>query len=238
MKNNPSPAPVADWNWTDLTESLNDHGYAVTPQILSTADCAELITLYDQPEPWRPRVEPDRYRLGPGEYQHFDQALPETIAALREECYEHLAPTANDWHDKLGMSARFPAHLKEFIDTCHLSGQTNLTPLIQRHRAGGFHALHQELHEQHTFPLQLTIMLSKPGKDFTGGELMLVENLPRAQSRGHVIGLKQGQGVIWPARYRPGTGNRGHYLINVRNGISPLQTGTRHAMEIIFHDTA
>lgn len=238
MKNNTAPALVADWNWTEIAASLDERGYAVTPQILSTADCTELIALYDQPEPWRVRVEPDRYRLGPGEYQCFDSALPETVALLREECYEQLAPIANGWHEKLGMPARFPGHLKEFMDSCHLAGQTDLTPLVQRHRVGEFHSLHQESAYVHTFPLQLTVLLSRPGREFGGGELMLVENLPRAQSRGCVVGLKQGQGVIWPGRYRAGTGRRGHYLISVRNGVSMVLSGTRYALEIMFHDSA
>lgn len=237
MRNTNTPTAPADWNWQQLTKSLDEQGYAVTPQILSIADCTELITLYDQPGPWRSRVKPDEYRLGPCEYQQFSAPLPETVAALREECYEHLSPIANTWHEKLGMPTRFPDHLQQFLDACHLARQTNPTPLIQRHRTNDFHSLHQEPHNQHTFPLQLTIMLSKPGKDFNGGELLLVENLPRAQSRGHVVSPKQGQGVIWPGRYRPGTGNRGHYQINVRNGINTIQSGTRHALELILHDT-
>lgn len=233
-----STTPLANCDWPTLTTQLNDNGYAVTPPLLSTADCLELIALYDQPDPWRARVEPDKYRLGPGEYQHFAEPLPATIAAFREECYEHLAPVANAWHDKLGMQTRFPRHLKEFLDICHLTGQTKPAPAVHRHATHDFQSLRDAPGPHHTFPLRMTIMLSKPGKDFTGGDLMLVENLPRARSRGHVIPLKQGQAAIWPGRYRPGTGVRGNiYRIEVRNGISKVHSGTRHALEVAFHDT-
>lgn len=232
------PNTLAGWNWRSIATSLDTVGYAVTPPILSTADCVELIELYDRHGPWRSRVEQDRYRLGPGEYQHFADPLPETVTTLRRDCYEHLAPIANTWHERLGLPATFPDRLPDFLATCHEAGQTNSTPLLTRHRAQEFHCLHQDEHEGTAFPLQLMVLLSKSRKDYTGGEFLLVENSPRAQSRGRVVPVKQGQGVIWPTSYRPGTGNRGHYRIEVRHGVSTVHTGVRHALGVMFHDTA
>jgi uncharacterized protein len=238
MRNSNIPVPAAQWDWPTLAASLDEHGYALTPPVLSTADCAELISLYEQGEPWRSRVEPDRYRLGPGEYRHFRHPLPDVVTALREECYEPLAPIANTWHEQLGLPTRFPRHLKEFIDDCHTTGQTEPTPSVQRHQPNDFFCLHQEAAEGHGFPIQLMVMLSKPTKDFTGGELIVVENLPRAQSRARVVVPAQGHGVLLPTRHRPGMGTRCHYRINVRHGISTVHKGVRHALMVPFHDTA
>lgn len=232
------PNTLTDWNWRAIAASLDEVGYALTPTILSTADCAELIELYDQNDPWRSRVEQDRYRLGPGEYRQFANPLPATVAALRRDCYPHLAPIANTWHERLGLPPTFPDHLPDFLDTCHEAGQPNPTPLVTRHRAHDFHCLHQDDHGGKTFPLQLMVQLSRSRKDYTGGEFLLVENSPRAQSRGRVISVKQGQGVIWPTTHRPGTGNRGHYRIEVRHGVSTVHTGVRHTLGVMFHDTA
>lgn len=237
MTNSTAPAPVAEWNWPALAASLDEHGYAVTPQALSTVDCTELISLYDKPDPWRSCVEPDKYRLGPSEQRYFADPLPTTITSLREECYEHLAPIANTWHEQLRLPARFPDHLKEFIDTCHLSTQSNPAPSVQRHQTAEFSCLRQETDIGHRFPIQLMVLLSKPTKDFTGGEFVVVENLPRAQTRARAVTLKQGQGLLCPTRHRSGTSNRGHYRINVRHGVSTVHKGTRHALVIPFHDT-
>jgi hypothetical protein len=231
-----APSPVATLKWPTLAKSLDEQGYAVTPPLLSPADCAELIAMYEQPEPWRSRVVQDTYRLGPGEYQQFTTPLPAIIGALRNDCYEHLAPIANAWQQKLNQLSSFPATLRDFLDTCHSSGQTNPTVLIRQHRAQNFTCLHQDDHGEHMFPLQLMVLLSKASKDYTGGEFLLVEQLPRAQSRGRAVTLKQGQAVIWPTSQRPGTGNRGHYKIAVRHGTSTVHTGTRHTLEINFHD--
>ncbi|HEX5406086.1 MAG TPA: 2OG-Fe(II) oxygenase [Pseudonocardiaceae bacterium] len=238
MKTLDTPNTVSAWNWQALAASLDKIGYAITPPALSPADCAELIALYDRPEPWRSRVEPSPYRLGPGEYRHFDDPLPNTVAMLRTECYQRLAPVANAWRGQLGIPGGFPDHLDGFLTTCHNAGQTNPTPLVMRHRAQEFNCLHQDDHEGHVFPLQMTVMLSRARQDYTGGELLLVENLPRAQSRGRAVVLKQGQAVIWPTYCRPGTSNRGHYRIGVRYGISTVHTGVRHALGVNFHDTA
>jgi hypothetical protein len=229
---------VTGWNWLAISTSLDEVGHAVTPTVLSAADCADLIAQYERPDPWRTRVEPDRYRLGPSEYQRFDRPLPDTVETLRAYCYAKLAPIANAWHKKLGLPATFPDDHHDFLTTCHSAGQTRPTPLICLHRAHGYTCLHQDDQSGYRFPLQLAVLLSKPTKDYTGGEFVLVENLPRAQARARVVPVKQGQAVIWPSSSRPGTGNRGHYRINVRYGVSTVHTGTRHVLGITFHDTA
>lgn len=232
-----TPDTVAGWNWLAISTSLDNVGYAVTPTVLSPADCADLIAQYEQPELWRNRIEHDRYRLGPSEYQQFDRPLPDTVESIRADCYARLAPIANAWQEKLAQPTTFPDHHEDFLTTCHCAGQTRPTPLVWRHRAQGYTCLHQDDQSGCRFPLQLMILLSRPTKDFTGGEFVIVENLPRAQSRARVVPVKQGQAVIWPTTSRPGTGNRGCYRISVRYGVSTVHTGTRHALGITFHDT-
>jgi hypothetical protein len=232
-----TPPTTTTVDWQNVATSLDTVGYAVTTPILSLPDCTELIALYDDPVPWRSRTAPDRYRLGPGEYQHFAYPLPHTVAALREECYTHLSPIARSWHEKLDVPGAFPDTLDDFLNQCHKARQPNPTPLITKHQAHDYLGLHQDDDESRTFPLQVMVMLSKASKDYTGGEFLLVENSPRAQSRGRAVVLKQGQAVIYPTSWRPGTGNRGHYKINVRNGVSTVHTGARHTLKLSFHDT-
>ncbi|HYS38781.1 MAG TPA: 2OG-Fe(II) oxygenase [Pseudonocardiaceae bacterium] len=232
----PTTTPVANWDWPSLTTSLTQQGYATTPPVLTPADCADLIARYDQPEPWRSTVDMARYRFGAGQYKYFNHPLPDQVTALREACYPHLAPVANTWHEQLRQPQRFPDHLADYLTTCHEAGQTKPTPLVLRYTPGDYNCLHQDIYGDHAFPLQLMVMLSRKDKDYTGGEFVLVENLPRAQSRGRVITLQQGQAVIWPTQYRPGLGTRGHYRIAVRHGVSTVHTGHRHTLGIIFHD--
>jgi uncharacterized protein len=160
------------------------------------------------------------------------------VSELRETFYPRLAPLANDWYSKLGLPERFPETLADFLDQCHTAGQTRPTPLVLRYQPGDYNCLHQDIYGAHAFPLQLMVMLSRPDQDYTGGEFLLVENLPRAQSRGTAITLRQGQAVIWPNRYRPGTGTRGFYRIGVRHGVSVVRGGHRHTLGVIFHDAA
>ena len=227
---------VADWDWPALTTSLNQQGHAVTPPILSPAECADLINHYDEPEHWRSTVDMARYRFGSGQYKYFDHPLPEPVTRLRTECYPYLAPIANAWQEQLRLPQRYPDNLVDYLTICHESGQLKPTPLILRYQPDGYNALHQDIYGEQAFPLQLMVMLSATGKDYTGGEFVLVENLPRAQSRAKVITLEQGQAVIWPTRHRPGQGNRGHYRISVRHGVSTVHTGQRQTLGIIFHD--
>jgi uncharacterized protein len=227
---------IGQWDWERLTASLDGRGYAVTPPILSPTTCRQLIDLYDQPEHWRSRIDMARHRFGSGEYRYFAHPLPDVVAELRTAFYPHLAPIANRWNEQLRREQRFPDSLEAFLDRCHGAGQTRPTPLLLRYREGDYNCLHQDVYGEHTFPLQVVVALSQLGDDYTGGEFLLVENLPRAQSRGTAITLDQGQAVIWPTRHRPGTGSRGFYRIGVRHGVSILRGGSRHTLGVIFHD--
>jgi uncharacterized protein len=225
-------------DWAALGAQLDDLGYALTPRLLDTAACAGLVASYDQPEHWRKKIDMARYRFGSGEYQYFTYPLPPLVSQLRELFYPRLAPVANAWYARLNLPERFPDSLAAFLDQCHAAGQTRPTPLVLRYQSGDYNCLHQDIYGTHAFPLQLMVMLSQPDHDYTGGEFLLVENLPRAQSRGTAITLQQGQAIIWPTRYRPGSGARGAYRIGVRHGVSAVRSGRRHTLGVIFHDAA
>jgi hypothetical protein len=204
--------------------------------LLNAEQCSALRALYDEPSHWRKKIDMARYRFGSGEYQYFAYPLPEIVSALREAFYPHLAPVANAWNERLGLPERFPDRLEDFLERCHASGQTRPTPLMLRYHQADYNCLHQDIYGQHAFPLQLVVMLSRQGEDYAGGEFLLVENLPRAQSRGTAISLEQGQAIIWPTRYRPGKGTRGFYRVGVRHGVSTLRRGERFTLGVIFHD--
>jgi hypothetical protein len=223
-------------DWGDLTAQLESTGFAVTPPLFDAAECKALVRLYDEPDHWRKKIDMARYRFGSGEYQYFSYPLPEPVTALREAFYPCLAPVANAWNDALGLPERFPDGLDEFLAECHAAGQTRPTPLMLRYHQSDYNCLHQDIYGEHAFPLQLVVMLSQPGEDYAGGEFLLVENLPRAQSRGTAITLENGQALIWPTRYRPGKGVRGFYRIGVRHGVSALRRGERFTLGVIFHD--
>jgi len=225
-------------DWGELWSSLDRRGYAVTPPLLSAADCARLVGLYDEAGHWRSRVDMARHRFGAGEYKYFDYPLPDLVTELRTAFYPRLAPMANAWNECLRLPDRFPDHLGDFLERCHDAGQTRATPLLLRYGTDGYNCLHQDIYGEHAFPLQLMVALSQSGSDYTGGEFLLVEQVPRAQSRGTAITLDQGQAVIWPTRYRPGRGTRGFYRIAVRHGVSTVRSGHRDTLGIIFHDAA
>ena len=177
-----------------------------------------------------------RYRFGQGEYQYFAYPLPPRIAELRTSLYEELVPTAREWMTALKLPTQFPGHHAEFIETCHAQQQTRPTPLLLRYRAGDFNCLHQDLYGSIFFPFQVVICLSKPQQEFTGGELMLVEQQPRAQSTGRVVPLEQGDAAIITTRYRPAQGARGFYRTNIKHGVSTILSGERYTLGVIFHD--
>ena len=220
-----------------LWDDLDRHGHAVTAPLLTPGQCAELTGLYDEAGPWRSRVDMARHRFGSGEYKYFDYPLPEPVARLRASFYPLLAPIANAWQECLRLPDRYPENLDAFLDRCHAAGQTRATPLVLRYGEGGYNCLHQDIYGELAFPLQLMVMLSPPDA-YDGGEFLLVEQIPRAQSRGTAVTLAQGQGVIWPTRYRPGRGTRGFYRIAVRHGVSTVRAGGRHTLGVIFHDAA
>lgn len=229
---------IAGWNWQDLEATLDRQGYAVTPTVLDPETCANLVGLYDEPDHWRSRIDMARHRFGSGEYKYFSYPLPEVVDELRHALYPHLAPVANTWNEQLRQDPRFPEQLEDFLARCHAAGQTRPTPLLLRYGEGDYNCLHQDVYGDHTFPLQVAFALSRRDEDYSGGEFLLVENLPRAQSRGTAITVDQGRAVIWPTRHRPGAGARGHYRIGVRHGVSVLRSGSRHTLGVIFHDAS
>jgi uncharacterized protein len=220
-----------------LAEALDRHGYA-TLKLLTPAACRALAALYDDDARFRSRIVMQRHNFGRGEYKYLAYPLPEPVACLRAGLYPPLAGVANAWRSALGEAARFPATLDAFLAQCHGAGQSRPTPLLLRYTAGDFNCLHQDLYGALVFPLQLTVLLSEPGTDFTGGEFLLVEHRPRAQSRAEVVPLAQGEAVIFPVHHRPVQGTRGCYRVSMRHGVSRVRSGLRQTLGIIFHDAA
>jgi hypothetical protein len=219
-----------------IAADLDAHGNALLPGLLAADTCRELIAGYDDEARFRSRVVMARHGFGQGEYRYFAYPLPEPVAALRAALYPVLAVLANRWQEALGLEARYPASHADFLRRCHQAGQTRPTPLLLAYRAGDYNCLHQDLYGEHVFPLQVTILLSEPGRDFSGGEFVLTEQRPRRQSRVEVVPLERGDGVVFPVRQRPVRGARGHYRVTLRHGVSRLRSGSRHALGIIFHD--
>jgi len=227
---------LARLDWVSIARSLDEQGHAVTPRLLTAAECRAVASLWAHGDRFRSHVDMTRHRFGVGEYRYFAEPLPPIVDVLRRETYARLAPIANRWSAALGGSERFPADLAAFAARCAAHGQRRLTPLLLRYTAGGYNCLHQDLYGAIAFPLQLTILLSRPDADFTGGEILLVEQRPRAQSRGQAIALAQGQAVIFPNRHRPVAGARGPYRVTVRHGVSDVRSGERRTLGVIFHD--
>ena len=229
---------IACLDWDTIAGRLDADGYATTPALLTARECADLIHLYGDERRFRSRIDMARFRFGVGEYKYFAAPLPPLVAALRRAIYPRLAPLANRWMEALGLADRFPPALGEFLARCAAHGQTRPTPLLLHYTAGGYNCLHQDLYGPVAFPLQLTCMLSRRGPDYTGGELLLVEQRPRAQSRGQVIVLERGEAVIFPTRWRPVAGTRSFYRATVRHGVSRIISGERTTLGVIFHDAA
>ena len=223
-------------DWASVEFALTQNGYARLPGLLGAAECAALIALYERTDRFRKRIDMERHRFGIGEYKYFDRPLPPIVRALRNGAYRPLATIANRWMSDLGSEERFPARLGGFIDLCRRAGQTKPTPLLLRYAAGGYNCLHQDLYGEVAFPLQLACLLSRPEIDYRGGEFMLVEQRPRAQSVGHAVALQRGEGIIFPTRVRPLAGTRGYYRATVRHGVSRLSSGSRFTLGVIFHD--
>jgi hypothetical protein len=225
-------------DWPALSAALDAGGYATIAGLLTPPDCTGLADLYDHERLFRSRIVMERHGYGVGEYKYFAYPLPPIVAALRHRLYRSLVPLANAWAAHLADKSKYPAELDAFLDYCHAAGQTRPTPLLLRYETGGFNCLHQDLYGAIAFPLQAAILLNEPGKDFTGGEFLLVEQRPRAQSRGTVVPLAQGDAVIFANAYRPVAGKRGTYRVNLRHGVSTVRTGHRATLGIIFHDAA
>jgi hypothetical protein len=227
---------LAGCDWPSIAADLDARGWAVCPGLLTGSECRGVAGLYDQPQLFRSHIVMARHGFGRGEYQYFDYPLPPPIAALRPAAYERLAPIANRWSAALGSDTAFPETHDAFLARCHDAGQRRPTPLLLQYGAGDFNALHQDLYGDHVFPLQLAVLLSRPGLDFTGGEFVLTEQRPRMQSRVHVVPLGQGDGVIFAVHHRPAQGTRGFFRVTMRHGVSRLHSGHRHTLGVIFHD--
>jgi hypothetical protein len=229
---------IAELSAPDLIETLDRDGYAVVPGLLDARQCRELMALYDERERFRSRVVMARHGYGSGEYKYLAYPLPPLVAVLRERLYTQVAPVANDWERRLGREAMFPMTLAAYTERCHAAGQRRPTPLILKYGPGDYNCLHQDLYGDLVFPLQATVLLSRPGEDFTGGEFLLIEQRPRRQSRGEVVPLRRGDAVIFPVNHRPVAGARGYYRVTMRHGVSKLHSGARFTLGVIFHDAA
>jgi uncharacterized protein len=228
---------VEDLDWSRISRDLDERGYAVTPRILSEDECEGLAGLFDEEDRFRNTVDMRRVRFGSGVYRYFDYPLPGTVEELREGFYPPLSKVANEWARRLRVEEEFPGTLQEFLERCREKGQTRPTPLILRYEEGDHNALHQDVYGEVGFPFQVLTVLSRREEDYTGGEFLLVTQRPRAQSIGEAINLDQGEMLIFPNKHRPVEGKRGHYRVNVRHGVSPLRSGERYALGVIFHDS-
>jgi uncharacterized protein len=211
-------------------------GWARTGEVLTEDECWELRKLYVNDELFRSKVVMARHRFGLGEYKYFAYPLPDVVIELRESLYARLAEVANEWALKLDDKPEYPGMHREFIALCHARGQTRPTPLMLRYESGGYNCLHQDLYGAVYFPLQTVFMLDRPDRDFEGGEFVLVEQRPRAQSAAHVIAPRQGEGVIFTTRWRPVQGIKGHYRVNIKHGVSAVARGVRNTLGIVYHD--
>jgi hypothetical protein len=224
--------------WTEIAATLNDRGHAIVETLMTPSECRNLAGLYDRDGGFRSRVVMERHGFGRGEYRYFAYPLPPPVEELRQGLYLRLAPIAQSWSDRLAEPLRFPPTLDGYLALCRRAGQTRPTPLLLRYGPGDYNCLHRDLYGELSFPLQAAILLSEPGQDFAGGEFVLAEQRPRAQSRVEVVGLRQGDAVIFAVNARPVDGRRGPYRVTMRHGVSRLRSGMRTTLGIIFHDAA
>lgn len=227
---------VSALDWTQIAENLSRDGVALTGRLISDGACDALSKLYDADKVFRSRVVMARHGFGSGEYKYFSYPLPQTIDALRLALYAKLAPIANSWMEAMGLTHRYPETLEEMIARCHEAGQSRPTPLLLKYGPGDYNCLHQDLYGEQAFPIQMVVLLSTPGEDFTGGEFVLTEQRPRMQSRAEVVPLMKGHGALFAVNERPKEGKRGYYRVKMRHGVSRLRSGERYTAGIIFHD--
>ncbi|WP_428657927.1 2OG-Fe(II) oxygenase [Runella sp.] len=230
------PVSLSAVQWSEALDSLNQKGFALLPKVLSSELCQELINSYDAPEAYRSVINMKRHNFGLGEYKYFSYPLPAIIEQLRTELYPYLAPVANDWMRKLGISLSYPSTLHAFLKLCHEKGQHRPTPLILKYEKGGFNTLHQDLYGEVYFPFQAVLFLTEPEKDYEGGEFIMTEQRPRMQSKGIVLRPRQGQILIFTTNFRPVLGTKGYYRTAMRHGVSEVHAGKRYTVGIIFHD--
>ncbi|KGJ06250.1 hypothetical protein SAMN04487972_10439 [Paracoccus halophilus] len=227
---------LARHDWDAVAAQMNEHGCAILPGLLEPEECRALALLYPEERHFRSHVHMARHGFGKGEYRYFAYPLPPLVAGLREALYLPLARIGNDWNARMGIGMRYPDDHAGFLSLCHAAGQIRPTPLLLQYGTGDFNCLHQDIYGDLVFPLQVAILLSRPGHDFTGGEFVLTEQRPRMQSRAEVVPLEQGDAVVFAVHGRPVRGSRGDYRVNMRHGVSRLRSGVRHTLGIIFHD--
>jgi uncharacterized protein len=229
-------ARVAACTWDAIGRELDGYGCASLPKLLTADECRSIAALYPQEQHFRSHVHMARHGFGKGEYRYFKYPLPALIGELRTALYARIVPFANTWNERMKIAVRYPATHADYLQACHAAGQTRPTPLLLQYTAGDFNCLHQDLYGELAFPLQVAILLSAPGSDFTGGEFVLTERRPRMQSRAEVVPLSQGDGVLFAVHDRPVQGTKGVYRVDLRHGVSRVRTGERHTLGIIFHD--
>lgn len=227
---------VKTLDWEQISRDLDAQGCALLESLLSADECRSLAEFYPKDEMFRSHIIMARHGFGRGEYKYFRYPLPDIIADLRTALYPHLAPIANHWNGAMGIDVRYPEQHADFITRCHEAGQIKPTPLLLQYGVGDYNCLHQDLYGEHVFPIQVAILLSEPGRDFTGGEFVLTEQRPRMQSRPEVVPLRLGDAVAFAVHQRPVLGTRGAYRVNLRHGVSRVRSGQRHTVGIIFHD--
>ena len=226
---------IQEKNWAKITADMDEHGYAIVPSVLSKPECEELVSMYNA-EGYRKTINMERFRFGLGEYKYFQYPLPELIENIRQTVYPHLSPIANAWMEALKIDRKFPPTFNALQKLCHQHNQTKPTILILKYAKGGYNTLHQDLYGEIYFPMQLVLFLNQPGEDYDGGEFVMMEQVPRAQSRAIVLKPQKGDMLLLTTNFRPVKGTRGFYRVNMKHGVSQLHRGMRHTLGIIFHD--
>ena len=227
---------IERYDWSAIGSDLDAHGCAVLPELLSAPECKDIAALYPHEEYFRSHIHMARHGFGKGEYRYFKYPLPALIGEMRAAIYAHAAPIANVWNERMKADTRYPEQHADYLKICHKAGQTRPTPLLLQYVPGDFNCLHQDLYGELAFPLQVTVLLSEPDRDFSGGEFVLTEQRPRMQSRVEVVPLQQGDAVLFAVHNRPVQGTKGTYRVNLRHGVSRVRSGKRHTLGIIFHD--
>lgn len=227
---------ISRYDWRRIDSELSSYGSAVLQKLLTPKECQQIAALYSEEEHFRSHIIMARHGFGKGEYRYFKYPLPKLIADLRTALYSRLAPIANQWSERMGEETRYPAGHVDFLKRCHDRRQLRPTPLLLQYVPGDYNCLHQDLYGELAFPIQVAILLSEPGADFTGGEFILAEQRPRMQTRAEVVPLTQGDAVAFAVHHRPVEGTRGTYRVNLRHGVSRVRSGRRHTVGIIFHD--
>ena len=227
---------IMSLNWQNITEEMHEKGFAIIPKLLSSNLCTELISEYNNPTIYRKTVVMERFRFGLGEYKYFNYPLPNLIKNIRTTIYPFLSPIANAWFKVLNIDTVFPEAHQQLLEQCHSNNQNKATVLILKYGKGGHNTLHQDLYGNVYFPIQTVLFLNEPDQDFTGGEFVLTQQTPRAQSKAIILKPKKGDMLIFTTNFRPIKGNKGYYRVNMKHGVSEIHSGERHTLGIIFHD--